>query len=354
MAEYKVIQDVEAEDKLIGPLTLKQFIFACVSAGFAFVAFLIASKTSALALVPFLPFIIVPGVLAAPFGKDQPTDIWLAAKIRFLITPHKRIWDQSGVKNLVNITAPKRITRQLTKNLNQQEVKSRLKALADIIDTRGWAAKSEDINLLTVPLLETTNESDRLIDVGSAPMDVPDINITAADDILDTQNNLTAQKFDSLIKTSSAKQRQAVVARMRQLTKTLEAQSAVEAHKNTSDQGTRAGSTMFSEQIVVPHQAKAGDGDQTATNTKESNEELLLIKQFEGQHQKAERITEMIAPHHKSIKPLDDVDKNTYSQSVTPLKNPDIVNLANTDFNVATIAGLANRKNPASSGESSG
>jgi hypothetical protein len=344
MAGYKVIQDIEAEDKLIGPLTLKQFIFACVSFGSGFLGFMIASKTSPAALIPFLPFVIIPGVLAAPFGKDQPTDVWLAAKIRFLIKPRKRIWNQSGVKNLVNITAPKKIVRQLTKNLNQQEVTSRLRALADIIDTRGWAAKSEDINLYTLPAYETDAESDRLISVGSAPKNVPDINITAADDILDTQSNATAKQFDALIKTSSASQRQAVVARMKQLTKTLEAQKAMEARKNANAQGAQTNSTMFSEQIVVPHQVEAIDSSQR------SSEETLLIKQFEGQHQKAERIAELTTPHHKSIKPLGDT-KNTPSQSVTPLKNPDIVNLANTDLKIATIAGLANRQNVANSGE---
>ena len=76
MATYKVIQDVEAEDKLLGPLTLKQFIFAVVTAGFIFVAFMTVTKVGTiLAAIPFLPFIILTGALAAPLGKDQPTDI---------------------------------------------------------------------------------------------------------------------------------------------------------------------------------------------------------------------------------------------------------------------------------------
>ncbi|MGH7158305.1 MAG: PrgI family mobile element protein [Candidatus Saccharimonadales bacterium] len=32
MATYKVIQDIEAEDKILGPLTLRQFIYAGVAA----------------------------------------------------------------------------------------------------------------------------------------------------------------------------------------------------------------------------------------------------------------------------------------------------------------------------------
>ena len=39
MATYKVIQDIEAEDKFLGPLTLKQFIFGAGGAFFAWLNF---------------------------------------------------------------------------------------------------------------------------------------------------------------------------------------------------------------------------------------------------------------------------------------------------------------------------
>ncbi len=42
MATYKVLQDIEAEDKLLGPLTLKQFIFAVVTLAFCGLAVLFA------------------------------------------------------------------------------------------------------------------------------------------------------------------------------------------------------------------------------------------------------------------------------------------------------------------------
>lgn len=110
MATYKVIQDIEADDKLFGPFSLKQFIFAGTAAGFAFLAFVVASKTVIYAAIPFLPFILVPAVLAAPLGRDQPTEVWLAAQIRFFLKPRKRIWDQSGLKELVTITVPKNLS----------------------------------------------------------------------------------------------------------------------------------------------------------------------------------------------------------------------------------------------------
>src|ERR1039457_4523249 len=147
MATYKVIQDIEAEDKLVGPLTLKQFIFAAIACAFAFIAFMVASRTTIFATIPFLPFIFVFGLLAAPLGRDQPTDIWLAAQVRFFLKPRKRIWDQSNIKELVTITVPKRVIKNFSNGLSEQEVSSRLKALADTIDSRGWAIKIVYVNL---------------------------------------------------------------------------------------------------------------------------------------------------------------------------------------------------------------
>ena len=88
MAVYKVIQDVEAEDKILGPLSLKQLIFAAIAAGSIFIAFRIVVATGVIyTAIPFLPFILVFGVLAAPLGRDQPTEMWLAAQIRFYTKP---------------------------------------------------------------------------------------------------------------------------------------------------------------------------------------------------------------------------------------------------------------------------
>ena len=92
MATYKVIQDIEADDKLFGPLSLKQFIFAGIAAGIAFLAFVVASKTTPYAAIPFVPFILVPAILAAPLGGNQSTEVWLAAQIRFFLKPRTRIW----------------------------------------------------------------------------------------------------------------------------------------------------------------------------------------------------------------------------------------------------------------------
>jgi hypothetical protein len=205
MAVYKVIQDIESEDKLLGPLTLKGLVYALVVAACGFVEFkLLFSEVLGpikwvFILILFLPMLLF-GVLASPLGREQPTEVWLLSRIRFLIKARKRVWNQSGLIELVTITAPKKVEAILTKNLSQTEVKSRLSALATTLDSRGWAVKNVNVNLGTFDnYFQETEDNDRLVDTGSIVQEVPVVDVHASDDILDAQNNPTAQNFDSLM-----------------------------------------------------------------------------------------------------------------------------------------------------------
>src|SRR3982750_3914966 len=147
MATYKVLQDIEAEDKLLGPLTLRQFIYAGIAALCGYIIFLLASKGAAPLAIIFLPPMALCAFFAFPWTKDQPTEVWALARIRFYIKPRKRIWDQTGIKELVTITAPKVVDHNYSNGLSEGEVRSRLRALADTIDSRGWAIKNVSVNM---------------------------------------------------------------------------------------------------------------------------------------------------------------------------------------------------------------
>ncbi len=204
--QYKVIQDIEAEDKLLGPLTLKGFIYAIIAIFCAFINFRLITASGLgplkwLFVLMFLLPMILFGVLASPLGRHQPTEVWLLARIRFLLKPRKRLWSQTGLLHLVTITAPKKIDKQRTKGLSETEVKSRLQTLASTLDSRGWAVK----NLTVAPdLLDREAESDRLVAPTTLAPSTPDIDIHPADDIMDEQNNPTAQYFASLMEQADA------------------------------------------------------------------------------------------------------------------------------------------------------
>jgi hypothetical protein len=215
MSTYKVLQDIEAEDKLIGPLTLRQFIYALVAAGNGYLTFLVISKGAAFLAVVFLPLMALCLFFAWPWSRDQPTEVWALAKIRFMVKPRKRIWNQSGVKELVTVTAPKRVEQNYTNGLSENEVKSRLRALSDTIDSRGWAIKNVNVSMYGQPALVMGNpNSDRLIGTASLPQPVSAIDVRASDDMLDVQNNPVAQQFDTMIAASAKAHRQQIMDRM--------------------------------------------------------------------------------------------------------------------------------------------
>lgn len=214
MATYKVIQDIEAEDKLVGPLSLKQFIFALIAIFLGFLMFKLAiAEVLGFTRWIFISLLVLPtllfAVLAAPLGGEQSTELWLLARIRFLLKPRRRIWDQTGPKQLVTITVPKKLERHLTKGFSQDEARSRLGALANVMDSRGWAVKNVSVNLSN-PIsdsLYNDESDDRLAPAIAVPQQVEMADFSASDDILDENNNSTAQHLSEMIKESEKEHR---------------------------------------------------------------------------------------------------------------------------------------------------
>lgn len=140
MSVYKVPQDVEADDKLLGPFSPRQFIYLLVTAGLIGLAWFLFTIFPGLIIIP-LPFIIFFGLLALPIRKDQPMEAYFAAIISFNLKPNKRIWQPDGKEHLIEILAPKKPETDRTKGIRQEEAVRRLSYLADIVDSEGWAIK---------------------------------------------------------------------------------------------------------------------------------------------------------------------------------------------------------------------
>lgn len=349
MGTYKVIQDIEAEDKLLGPLSLRQFIYVIVVIVLGFIAFQFTKVNIALAL-PFLAPMMFFGILAAPFSKDQSSEVWLLAKIRFFLKPRRRIWDQSGVLELVTITAPKKIEKVFTKNLSQTEVRSRLEALANTIDSRGWAVKNVNVNLFAQPsyVLGQT-DSDRLIDPSTMAQDVPSFDVQAVDDMLDVRSNSRAQALDQMIATSTQARKQQAVQNMHAPAAGQQVPADYWFLNQTQMPAPQPGMSSFSKsQVVRPGQDEDDLPAQVAPVNPTDNEKALLDKIHKEKKRKVPGNS-----HLKTIKPLSE----QAAEPPAPKKHvpdPAIANLAsNDDLNIATIARQAEkaRKLPPDDGE---
>jgi hypothetical protein len=197
MASYKVPQDVEADDKLIGPFSFRQFVYLIIVALSGAAAWGLFQLFPLLVIIP-LPIIVFFGALALPLRKDQPMEIYMAAIVSFYLKPHRRLWNADGIESLIEITVPKVVEFQRTKNISQDEAQQRLGYLAELVDSQGWSVRGVGVQ---------TPNSAMNSDVFFAAQQT--------EDILDSSAPV-AQSLDFMIGKSDEKRHQDMMDRMRQ------------------------------------------------------------------------------------------------------------------------------------------
>lgn len=195
MANYKVAQDVEADDKLLGPFSFRQFIYLAIVAMAVMLGWGLSKLFVPLAIIP-LPVVVFFGALALPLRKDQPMETYMAALVSFYMKPRRRLWQPDGVESLVEITAPKVVEVQRTKGLSEMEAERRLSYLADLADTRGWSVRH-----VSMPSDSSSMQADVFNEA------------TATEDVLG-DDAFVSRHFENIIDQADSRRRQAVLERM--------------------------------------------------------------------------------------------------------------------------------------------
>lgn len=197
MAVYKVPQDVEADDKLLGPFSFRQFIYLIIVAIAIFMGWGLSRLFVPLAIIP-LPIVLFFGALALPLRKDQPMEMYMAAIVSFYLKPRKRLWKADGIQSLVEITAPKVAEVQRVKNISQTEAQQRLSYLANIADSGGWAIRG-----VSQPEAPSAMQSDVYFEAQQT------------EDVLGSDGGV-ARNFETMISQADAKRHKEVIERMHQ------------------------------------------------------------------------------------------------------------------------------------------
>lgn len=348
MATYKVLQDIEAEDKLLGPLTLKQFIFAIITIMLGFLCYVFYQINFLLA-IPWLIPISFFGFMATPISRDQPNDVWLASRIRFMIKPKKRVWDQFGMQELVTITAPKKIEIRRTDGLSKTEVKSRLSALSSMMDTRGWAIKqSESYGIGSGPAMSTSNNSGRLLDIMNNQESPETSWVKESEDILDTSNNAVAQRIDNTIKQKQSEKIEILKAKMREggLTPPAPTHNPVNNKEEYSfifegETNLDPGYAGFGSKVINP-----GSNANNISNTGEaitSSEEKKLLEKIHKDKEIEQHVKSSSREHRiEPLKEKKDAQNQVESTTTSEKQNAIIKQLSQAnDISVASIASLA-------------
>lgn len=118
MAQYKVPQNIDMQDKIFGPLTLFQFLYLLTGGMFAYALLKIS-------LYLFIAFGIPVGVLALAFAfvkvQDQPFSKFLGSLIHYNLTPKTWVWHKGPTAVVTIADAPgtkKAIVRPMPKKFD--------------------------------------------------------------------------------------------------------------------------------------------------------------------------------------------------------------------------------------------
>ena len=327
---YKVPQDVEAEDKLLGPFSFRQFIFLIIAVVSLGAAYILARILLPLGLIP-VPIALFFGALALPLRKDQPMEVYLAAVISFMLKPKKRLWQPDGIEYLVEVTAPKTEETTRRNSYDQEEVQRRLSYLANLVDSRGWAIRGIN-NPNSSMQADLYNEAQAAFD----PLD---------------KTGVTAQNITNLINQSDARRRQAMIQTMSAAQQI--ATDDFQGVSSTDDQSSQSPGSNSSASNTQPDQTSILDDnapvDQVLTADYQPNQQSD-IEQSIASSMKAGPYPTM---RQSTLIPLDEIPVQPTAEASAPTAppqtsldsvSPAIIDLAKNhrDFSIQTIQRVAN------------
>lgn len=208
MSQYKVPQNVEAEDHILGPLTLKQFIYAIIGVAWAGFCYVLLHAIIPVMIIVAAPVFMLFMLLAFYQRDGQNFEQLLIAMVGFFSQSRKRLWRKDEIVDSFHITANAVVVEQTQRN--PAEVRSELERLGSMIDSRGWNAPhppAPDVQTprLLVPtdrLVQPSDTAPRAADEGQAT------------DMLDLQQSPLAQNLAAMIEEAALDIRQEAIDHM--------------------------------------------------------------------------------------------------------------------------------------------
>ena len=133
--QFKVPQNVRREDKIVGPLTLKQMIICAIGGTIAYAIYISLAKFYL--WITWLPPMAIVVMITIAFAFVRPLDMsfikWILLWAEFALLPKKRLWVKSSGEII-----PPQITTTAKKD------KDKLKDAADAMEEK--QKKLEELN----------------------------------------------------------------------------------------------------------------------------------------------------------------------------------------------------------------
>ncbi|MBD3341882.1 MAG: hypothetical protein GF353_22445 [Candidatus Lokiarchaeota archaeon] len=143
--QYKVPQDVQREDTIIGPLTLKQLIILGVGGGIAYGIYVSLAKAYFIEI--WLPPVGIIAALTLAFAflkiHNLPFYMFLMNFIEHHMLPKKRFWIQRSAEPFISSFQKKKEKPKKEKPETKKQKPKSIKELTKVLDTHGETTKKE-------------------------------------------------------------------------------------------------------------------------------------------------------------------------------------------------------------------
>jgi len=350
MAQYKVPQDVEADDKLIGPFSFRQFVYLLISGGLIALAVGLFQLFPLLAIIP-VPFTLFFLALALPLRKDQPMETYLAALVAYYTKPRTRHWMSGQKDTTILITAPKIVEDTRTRDISGEEATHRLSFLADIVDSNGFAIKGAGASPMREDLVAEANATPDMFEAYQSQV----INRVIDQDKMSRHND-AVKEMRSAIERNTAEKTEA-------LNENGENKIVMEQHAMLSEAPAPAENVLAQPPKITPipempvltpeepRFASFGEEAILKPDVDIENSDVVVRPEVEAFSKKAEHVR-IPGAERPGEEPEEPAPAQAQANSPTNPVNDSIMELAhNEDFSVATIAKEANRINRKEKGE---
>lgn len=126
--QFKVPQNVQREDHIVGPLTLRQLIICGIGGGIAYAIFVSLGKQYE--WITWLPPVAFVSLLTILFAFIRPLDLsfarFILVYLEFLFIPQKRFWIQGSAEVLMSAYTPAK-----TKSKEQKKAEAKAQQVVD-------------------------------------------------------------------------------------------------------------------------------------------------------------------------------------------------------------------------------
>jgi hypothetical protein len=141
--QYKIPQNVDVEDKVVGPLTLRQFGVLLAAGFIVFFLYTILGHDLLLFVAAAFPFVAIGLAFAFLRINERSMETFILAAGTTLFRPRKRIWKQVPDLRPLREAPPAPVRPEEYRPPSAEEVHSKLEELSTIVDTRGWGRPDE-------------------------------------------------------------------------------------------------------------------------------------------------------------------------------------------------------------------